>query len=150
MHILLRPLGNSALKWGSLLSLCAVTIVLIRPSQLVYEPRIVHNACRSNIISYQRKRSDSFHTTSPFEFLQLTSRALVHSHHSSMKPQDTWNNFQHNIKSAPDALKEKRHCLLSVCFSRSFKSYSCTGQIETFYHPLGGSGPSYIHLVCIR
>ena len=106
------------------MSLCAITFVL---SRLVYEPRIVHSARRSNITSYQRKRTDSFQATSLFELLQLTSRAPLHFHHSSMKPQETLNNFQHIIRSAPDALKEKRQCLLSFCFSGSFKSYRWTG-----------------------
>jgi len=89
--------GNSAMKRGSLLSLCAITIVLSRPRRLVYEPRIVHSARRSDITSYQQKRTDNFQATSLFELLQLTSRAPVHSCHSSMKPQVTLNNFQHII-----------------------------------------------------
>jgi len=130
VHILLWHLGNSAMKWGSLLILCAIAIVL---SRLVYDPRIVHSARRSNITSYQRKRTDSFQATYIFELLQLSSRAPVHSHHSSMKPQETLNNFQHIIRSAPDALKKKRHC--SVCFSGAFKSYRWTGH-GSLNHPV--------------
>ena len=101
LPILLRPLGNSAIKWGLWLSLCAVSTVLYLAGQvclyIVQSARnifLIYVGQRvgvipwnhiSDISCYQRKRPDSFPAHSLIELPRLNSSALPQLMHETTK-----------------------------------------------------------------